>query len=459
MSIVDEVGQDYLNTFVQPIPHFNVKPNGQTWFKSQYGFSFDQFRKEHLEEGTKDYGFIAKWYPQYCVIDLDGVTHTFVEEIRGKLGLNDNNSFVFHTESPDSYHIIFRVNYRGRPETQRLLYSIMQPFARRHGVEVYPQPNKTIRAPFGKKETPVNPDHVFMDWRDYTYWFGKLDEYDLSDVPYQQGILDLDKPASKGKLPAYIVGLDYFKHGLQQPGDRERGQFHVIYYLWRNNVPLDTAIETTYQWLKDNHNGYSKEVNKRNWRQIKKHIQRQASTIYSFYSYPDETHNVHQGFITKDDIPAIFHISEGSLPKARFLFQLLKYYYPRRLRKSAPIHTDLLIEWSSANAYQARIEELRTKGLVQRGGFYVPGARSKDIILNWNYKHPDGAILQDGRAPDNLEDTLALAYNKDELRSLLKNIKMDRGHISRYLKQVYSPPETTQEVFPLDIREDIGDVS
>jgi hypothetical protein len=440
---------EYLNTFVQPLPHYNIKPDGSTWVKSRRPFNWKLFEEEHFT-GKADYGFLGKWYPGYAVLDADDVNYKFVEGVKGKLGLDDNNSFTFKSESADSYHVLFRPRYNGKPGTQKLLCDILEPFAENHGVEVFPKPNQTIRAPFGAHETILRPEMLGMSWKDYLWWFGKLDEYDMSQVPRSQTWLPLDAPSTGGRIPVYKQGEEFLVTGLTGPSQREEGQFKVLYYLWRKNVPMSTAIETTVEWLRRGHNGYSKEVNKGSWRQIRKHIQRQAWHIYSNYCLPDETHNGHHGFLTKDDIPEIFHTVGGSLPKVRFLFNLVKYMYPRRLRKSTPVHRDLLVGWSSTRTYQTRLQELEESGLIRRSNFYIVGERAREIIINWEFRHPSQAILRDDRAPDTLEETLLLAYEKEELRALLKSVDWKTPNISRFLKSIYGePPQRMVDVFPM----------
>jgi dihydroxyacid dehydratase/phosphogluconate dehydratase len=110
----------------------------------------------------------------------------------------------------------------------------------------------------------------------------------------------------------------------------------------------------------------------------------------------------------------------------------------------------LLIDWASSNTYPKRLQELEEAGLIRRDSFYIIGERSKNIVLNWNYRHPSQAILRDSRAPDTLEETLRVAYGPEELRAILKQAGMDKGLISRFLKTVYDePPQRAEDSFPM----------
>ena len=133
----------------------------------------------------------------------------------------------------------------------------------------------------------------------------------------------------------------------------------------------------------------------------------------------------------------IFFFAGGSLPKARFLFHLLKYYYPRKLRKWVPIHRDKFIEWSSKNVYMNRIKYFKDKDIIDRRDYYIPGAQSKSIIMNWEFHNIEKAVLHDNRSPETLEYTIRECMDMQELRSILNLSGMAPPNISGYLKDLY----------------------
>jgi len=431
---------DYRSTFVQGWPSYITKSIGKkkwTTFNASKIPLNDIMLQRHLD-GKIAIGTPGKWYPGHCLIDFDDIDFRRVEEIRDAMGMNDCNSMICTSESVDSYHLIFRPTYQRKPPTLRLLNDIMQPFAREHGIEMYPQPKKPCRLPFSKIQTILSEDGFLTDtWQQKLYWFNKLDEYDLYKVPHHQQVLDLDIPGRTNKVSASTIGQQLYEHGLQEPSSRHDGQFHVLYYLWRKNMPLDAAIAETFRWIKTKHNGKSKDIT--NLRQVYAEIKRQAIRIYTKYTYPDEAHNTHFGYLTKPDIVDVLHYTDASLPKARALFFLVKYFYPRRLRPQVTVHSDLLVRWSSRDTYQARLREWADMGIVKQGDKYVVGKKAKELVLTWNYRHPESAILVDERAPETLEETLAASYEPEELRALLKQAGMDRRNTSPYLKRVFEP--------------------
>jgi hypothetical protein len=125
------------------------------------------------------------------------------------------------------------------------------------------------------------------------------------------------------------------------------------------------------------HNGFSRTINSDNFKIVKEEINRQATKVYSDYelcqTYPDTTHNSHDGFLAKTDIPEIIQITEGSLPRMRYLFNIVKYAYPRRHRTFLNIHSGKLVKWASRDTYKKYLNELDEKGIVKRGDAYSAG--------------------------------------------------------------------------------------
>jgi hypothetical protein len=439
--------EDYKQLFIQNFPTYAVKSTaGKRWktVDASKNPLDDKLVTEHLES-KKYVANIGKWYPMHAFFDFDRIDINAVLDTRDSLGMDESNSMLCSSESQDSYHLLFRPTYNGKPSTLKLLNDIIQPFAENKGIEAYPQAKKNARLPFSKIQGILNQGYEgISEWQKKLYWFNKLDEYELTNIPYNQSFLPMQFPDSKGKISSYREGQELLQTGLQCANSRYDAQFKVLYYLWRRNVPMATSVLTVYNWIKTKNNGFSEGINKGNWYRIKKEIERQASKIYSDYTLPDETHNYTAGYITKDDIPKILGLTDGSFPKARFLFHLLKYYYPRRLRGNVQVHSDKLREWSSYRTYLRRISELKNIGVLKRRDFYIIGEKSKDITLNWDFSHPENAILIDERAPDTFEETIRQVYKIDEIRVVLKQSGIDRRNINHYLKRIFEPTAIKQ---------------
>jgi len=430
---------EYIDTFIQRLPRYAVKFKESDYWRTKKKFLVDLPIQAHL---SKKYyvAVLGKWYPEYSILDIDNVPLEEAERIRDKLGLEPTNSMLCSSESPNSYHIIVRTSYNNKPPTIRLLQNIFKPFGKQNNIEIYPQPNRTIRLPFGYKQDCLDFEYRHLkDWKDKLYWFKKLDDFDLSTVPGQQ--IELDLNFKNPKLPSvFEEGKLLFQHGLQSPNSRHDAQFKVLYYLWRLNIPINEAIKLVWLLIKNKHNGFSKDIITRPII-VRKEINRQAGRIYNTYEhayiYPDETHNSYNGYITKPDIRDIVRICKANLPRMRFLHCLVKYCYPRRQRNFINIHSDKLIEWSSKKSYLQYSDELNKYEIIQRGGAYSVDRFSKSIKINWNFRDSKEAILDDGRSPDTLEDTVRLSYEPEELKVLLFNAGSKRTTTIEIIKRVY----------------------
>ncbi|MQY77763.1 MAG: hypothetical protein GH151_00990, partial [Bacteroidetes bacterium] len=271
--------------FVQRIPWYGVKFPGGRWNTKNKPLS-DRPIIAHLNY-KYIIGVLAQWYPHFVILDIDNVPLHMVEHIRELLNLNTNNSMLFTSESPNSYHLFFKPLYNNKPPTVKLIQDVFKLFALKYNIEIFPKTKKVIRLPFGSSQyfidecyDPLNRE----DWPMKLYYVNKLDDYDLNSVAFHQLALDLNYqiPASDKILNTYQEGLLLYQHGLQMPNSRNESQFKVLYTLWRDNVPRDIAVDETYKWLKQKHNGFSKDY-PRHPELCKKEIIRQAAIIYIKY--------------------------------------------------------------------------------------------------------------------------------------------------------------------------------
>ncbi|MBA7656970.1 hypothetical protein ES703_64899 [subsurface metagenome] len=444
---------EYNDTFIQPTPRFAIKLKGNnTSWKTINKFLEDKYVKAHLNQDIS-IATLSKWYPSYAILDIDNRLLEDVGEIRDILGLDEFNSMLCSSESSNSYHLLFKPTCNNKPPTIRFLKNAFIPFVKQNKIEIYPQANRPIRSPFGWKQFCL--DFIYQNlptWEDKYYWWKRLNDYDVSTIPfYQQG---LDLSFMKDKLPDYYEeGKLLLKNGLQRSNSRNESQFKILYYLWRNNIPFSEAIKIVLSVIKTKHNGFSKEVNRGNWRTINGEITRQASKIYSTYElsyiYPDTTHNSYCGYITKPDIPDIIRISKGNLPEMKFLFQVVKYCNPRRHRIFLNIHSDKLIEWSSKETYLKRLDKLKKKGIIKRGKSYSVDKFSKSIDIKWDFRDTNKAILIDNRSPNTFEDNIRLSYEPNEIKALLEATGVKRVSIYDLLKKFYEVSKKDTHIITL----------
>lgn len=432
--------EEYIKTFVQRLPRYSIKAKGsKKWITKKRPLA-DPLIMAHLDQ-KYIVGVLGKWYPGYAILDIDNTEKVVAEEIREKLKLDISNSMLLTSESENSYHVLFKPSYKSKPPTINLLNEIIGPFANEHGIEVYPQANKAIRLPFGNKQNTLDFEYINLDsWQEKLYWFNKLDPLDLQGIPYQQLRLDLNiRPDNSLKISTYEEGRFLYQTGLIEHNSRHKSQFKVLYYFWRQNYSSAVAIDLTWQWIKNKHNNNSRDI-LTSPHSVRREIERQAHWIYEHFElvqfYPDEIHNGHKGFITKKDITEIFYTTEASLPKAKFLFSLVKFCYPRRYNTFIQLHSDNLKEWSF-RGYKKHLEELQKLGIVKRYDSYKVDNFAKSIKINWNFKDTRQAILIDSRAPETLADTITVCYKPEELRELLLKAGSERTNAIKAVKSIY----------------------
>ena len=431
--------KEYVDFFIQRTPRYIVKLKGDnTSWRTKNKPLVDTPVKAHLDQ--KYYiGTLAKWYPPYAILDIDDRYPEDVEKIKDLLGLDAFNSMLYSSESTNSYHILLKPTYNNKPPTIRLLQNTFKSFGKQNNIEIYPQANRPIRLPFGYKQDCLDFEYKNLkNWKDKLHWFKRLDNFDISTIPYYQQ--DLDLSFMKDKLPnVYEEGKLLLQYGLQGSNSRNESQYKVLYYLWRNNTPYNNAIETVWVWIKTKHNGFSKDIITYPIN-VKKEIQRQAGKIYSTYEYsyiyPDSTHNGYCGYITKPDIKPIVMISKGNLPEMKFLYQIVKWCYPRRHRTFINLHSDNLIKWSQRN-YMHYLDKLKKKGIIKRSKSYSVDKFSKSINIKWDFKDTNKAILIDNRSPNTFEDTIKLSYKPDEIKALLEATGIKRDTTNKIVRRIY----------------------
>ena len=413
---------DYTSAFVQRIPRYCVKIPGRTWRTKSKPLT-DRPIQAHLA-GTYAVAVLGQAYPLYGILDVDDRARDEVERVRDILGMDAGTSMVMNSESPDSYHVIFKPEYNGRPPSIRLLGEIFRDFARTHRLELYPRWRHAIRLPFGPKQTPADPEYRGLEtWEDMILWYGKLDAYDLKSVQFAQGSLNLPMIGPRPAVPK--VGqsaAELFEHGLQAPGTRYGAQFTLLLSLWRGNVPQEQGESVVWNWIRKKHNGFSRDI-LRHPESVRKEITRQAVRVWGHYDFshvlPDVPALHHEGYVSKPDILEIIRATKGNLPRSRFLHGLVHFMNPRRYRLSVGVSKNRLIAWGNERTYLRYLSELSELGIVRRGSSYLVGAFSKPISMTWPWTSSKDAILHDGRSVEGFDGAVKRVLRPGEFREAL----------------------------------------
>jgi hypothetical protein len=442
--------EQYMETFVEQADRYAIK--GKWGWRTKRTRLHKNLVKKHLKKELI-VGTISRWYPKYAILDMDDVSVDRVDEIRGKLGLDESNSMLNSSESTDSYHLLFRPMYNGEPQTAYRLQAVFKPFVKTQGIELYPQKRRVIRLPFGIYQECLDYQYQYLTaWVDKMYWFSKLDDFNIGGVPSHQTGFDLtvsrvgiNSSEEEWSGSFFQDGRNLFKYGLQAPSTRHNAQFKVIHYFWRNGVSPDETIREVWKWMQKKNHGHSKTLDKFP-HEVKSDIDKQVEHVYTKYDfrtvYPDDTHNTHNGYICKPDMEDIAELCSGSLPRMRFLYNIVKYSYPRRFRTFIPVNQNKLIQWSSNTTYNNYLKELEEKGIANRGKAYSDGSQgkafSKNLKLKWKYKNPDDAVLYGGRSLDSFDDAARLIYDPRDFRDILRRVGVGKGNRSKMVKSIFT---------------------
>ena len=435
-ATTQKIDPHYIQTFVQRQPKYAIKLRNGKWHTKHKALA-DPAIHAHLE-GKYDIATVSPWYPSFGCIDIDNATSSKVYDVMDSLGFDESNSLTCASESKNSYHIYFKPTYNNKPPTVKLLNECLSEWATERAVEIYPQIKKCFRLPFSPSDQllansgePLNmPLERKMDR------FDRLDEFDLSIFSKNR------KKLTKIELLAmptgtYQSGIEYLTTGLTEPSSRNYAQFCVLYVFWRKNYTVENAITACAQWIKHNHNNYSKDIV--NFRKVQAEIGRQAKSIWNSYEYnslyPDAAHNQTYGYLTKADLIKIIEVTEGNLPRIKFVGELIRYCNPRQSRKEINIHSDRLKEWSKRN-YIKFINELQEKGVITRNDSYRVGQASKTITLNWDFKPVEQAIRADNRTTETLE-SIANSFSPKEVQQHLQAAGMKSDTARDQLSRIY----------------------
>ena len=448
---------EYMTTFVQSGPRYGIKEHGREW-RSVEGTITRDLVYSHLR-GKFSVASLGRWYPVFGAIDIDTVPSSGVDSIRLAFGLNATNSMLFTSETANHHHILFRPVFNENPPTLRLFRDILEPYGKFLGVEIYPQENRTFRLPFGPMQVCEDYGRELLDWRQAVYWFQKLDTLSLESLPRLSlpflsyiGSKCIQEGSSAGCDSAYWIGARLLEEGMGPGMSRTTSQFHVLYYLWRNGLTEKCAVLQTKSWIRQKHHGYSKTVNQGIWRVVDADIDRQASRIWKKYHrsslLPNTAWNGDEGWTTRQDILTIIVTTRGKMRLARFLYNILKYMYPRTLSDTrVPIHSDRLIKMSSSSSYLDFIARLTEMGLIRRGSGYREGIESKNFILHWNYDRESEPFLIDGKNPAGFDEAVLHAYPGAVYLQALRNAGADSKDISSFRRNLGRLREAVQQTY------------
>ncbi len=441
--------QQFQQEFTQPFPLYGTK-GCHGWRQVPRTLKYEVCH-DHLK-GQRIIGTLGRWYPKYGILDIDNKPFDQVIRICSDIGFNTTNSIIFTSESANSYHIYFKPMKDGKLVTLNYFKACFELLEQTQNLEFYPKAFRLIRLPFSRGISCVNAAGLLesISYEQGLQRLEMLQEFDLACLPHAPDhVFSLPhtqlfhaKDISFGNMQGWMAqGLTYWNEGLQSPGTRLEATKRVIYFFWRNNVPLDETIQYTKEWLKKKNNGYSKDYLKHR-NTVYKQIEELCHWMYDHfmqnYTLPDSAHLLDKGFLSQSAVEQAIIITKGNVPRLRFLTQLMGYYAPRQQRDLVSVHSHRLREWSSATNANKFLLELQTQGILERQHAYRADHFAKKIRFLIPSSQPHEMLLQGDRPAETLEELLPLAMSPDKYKRLLTQLNVKPTTIQKQLNTLYA---------------------
>lgn len=441
--------QQFQQEFTQPFPLYGSK-GSHGWRQVPRVLKYEVCH-DHLN-GQRIIGTLGRWYPKYGILDIDDKPFDQVLRICAHIGFSTTNSLIFTSESANSYHVYFKPMKDGKLVTLNYFKACFELLEQTQNLEFYPKAFRVVRLPFSRGISCVNAAGVLenISYEQGLQALERLQEFDLTSLPHApEHLFSLPhtqlfqaKDLCFGNMQGWMAqGLTYWNEGLQQSGTRLEATKRVIYFFWRNNVPLMETIHYTKEWLKKKHHGFSKDyLQHRNT--VYKQIEEITVWIYDHfmqsYTLPDSAHLLDKGFMSPSVLENAVIITRGNLPRLRFLTHLMGYYAPRQQRELVSVHSNRLREWSSATNANKFLLELQTQGILERQNAYRVDHFAKKIKLLIPASQPHEMLLQGDRPAETLEELIPLAFNPEKYKSLLTSLGVKPATMQKQLSILYA---------------------
>ncbi len=448
----------YANIFIQRTPRHGVKDTD--WRTVDTPICDDDIQA-HLH-GESMLGTLSKWYPGYGVLDVDDLNSSLLlDGIRNNFHIGGNLDSMVYETSPGSYHLLFKPEYDGKPATVRLLHDILGPQVKQLSasmrimknlteIDLYPQDNRVIRAPFHPSCRFVGNQLTTLE--DKLEVFNNLQPLDLkSFATATRHAARLAGKLSTGTLPmptkgAMKEGADLYMYGLQASSEtRYHSQRKVAHWLWRLNLTPEQATDELMNWVRNQTNGFSKDadaINRGDYRteqQVRREHEALVGYIWSTFEdygqYPATTHNNYYGWLTKDDIATAAKVCGGNIPRFKFFCRLLSYFNAHK-KQRLNVHSGKLIEWCSDKTYLKFLQYFEETGILCRDQHYLANEFSKVIQLNVtlsNVRFTNAATLTDGFGQALSPDECIEEVGRKEIYQLLTQNGVSKSSAGHFL--------------------------
>jgi len=401
--------RDYITHFVHEfLGPYGIQKPGRAWNTQDKSLP-DGVIKGHLEK-IHWVGVRASWYPPWGYIDLDSVNERegLLERVTDRLKLDSNQYLVCTSPSwkeSGNLHVILAPRMNGKPPTKKRLYHTLERVLKGLAVEVYPQENRIFRLPFGRDQFIYDPKDgvplVYYSWQEALDFAKQLDDFPLEALPIQMELPLIYRPKSMERWARRGEAEELLSQGLQGPSTRHDACLLLAIYLYRSNLDPGQAVGLLRNWIREKHNGQSKEICRGNVALVDREIDDLVRWTYSKYGclsiYPDSTHNMH-GWVTGSDIKMIADMFPGDIVNQKRLFRLMLYYRPRQSHDWTFIPKRQWEQVAHPRSYKDFEALLVQRGFLEIQHSYLAGGYPKRFRLHVGNINHEAMLEEDGRA-------------------------------------------------------------
>jgi hypothetical protein len=438
--------KDFARSFIRDFssPYAVQQPEGRrTDWRTKYKPLSDPLIHAHLDQqywlGTK-----APWYPVFFNLDIDRPEQKTLDRIFHRLdnfNIGESQRALMTTPSHSkhgNFRIYLKLEYSDRLPTWKLGYEALEN-AFGDLCEVYPQKRRKDRLPCGRSQDLISEDGRILNnltWQEELHYLLKLDAVPIENLPRQPLLAFPDEKNAENPKTwtprAEVAQL--VKEGLQAHSTRHEAQFLILNDLWRSNFQPGDAALRVKKWIRQHHNGFSKDAAAGRWQSINAEIDRQVNWIWARPQtlLPDTPHSLNLA-LTKSDLQFAAEIFKGDAVRQKQLVNLISYARPRQRHQwiFIPRHV-----WSdnvaSKDTYKKLIAELEGKGLLEIINSYRVGHYSKRFKLKLPATSEE-PLRFDERNITDFYDALWTAYGS--VTDIADNTGLNRKAIWRNFKQ------------------------
>jgi hypothetical protein len=386
--------KDFARSFIRDFssPYAIQQPTGRrTSWRTKYKPISDPLIHAHL---SQDYwlGTKAPWYPLFYNLDIDKPEQKTLEKIYNKLeafGISESQRALMTTPSHakhGNFRIYLKLEYADRLPTWKLGYEALSN-AFGDLCEVYPQKRRKDRLPCGRSQDLIVDDVVLsnLTWQQELHHLLKIDPTPIESLP-RQPLLAFpdDKNAENPKTWTPRADIaELLKDGLQEYGRRHEAQFCILSDLWRSNFQPQDAAFYVRKWIRNHHNGFSKDAAAGRWQSINAEIDRQVKWIWARPQtlLPDIPHNLNLS-LTKADLQFAAEIFKGDAVRQKQFINLISYVRPRRRHEWIFIPAWVWREQvAGVRTYHQLKADLESKGILESINSYRVGHYSRRFKL------------------------------------------------------------------------------